>query len=96
MIYFLYLAYIVMELGGENLGKLIGRLHSMNHGHRAPGTYTDPVIRKEVWRQMVSIIRTLTANDIVHMDLKPENVILFGKTLKIADLGISKKSEMLG
>ncbi|CAF0741263.1 unnamed protein product [Didymodactylos carnosus] len=32
----------------------------------------------------------------VHMDLKPENLIVFGRTLKICDLGISRKSDMLG
>jgi len=41
-------------------------------------------------------VKTLTENNIVHMDLKPDNLIVFGRTLKIADLGISKKPEMLG
>jgi serine/threonine protein kinase len=96
MIYFIYLAYIVMELGGENLAKLIQRLHSMQDRGGRPGTYINPTIRKEVWRQMVSIVNTLTANNIVHLDLKPDNLILFGRTLKIADLGISKKADMIG
>ncbi len=45
---------------------------------------------------MVSIVGTLTANNVVHMDLKPDNFILFGRTLKIADLGISKKADNVG
>ncbi|UJR28657.1 hypothetical protein I4U23_009887 [Adineta vaga] len=89
-------AYIVMELGGENLAKLIYRLHSAVVDTRTPGTFIDPIIRKEIWRQMVSIVQTLTTRNIVHMDLKPDNVILFGDVLKIVDLGISKKADMLG
>lgn len=84
-----------MELGGENLAKLIQRIHTRT-GYRGPGTYIDPVTRKEIWSQMVSIVNTLTTRNIVHMDLKPDNVILFGDVLKIADLGISKKANMLG
>jgi len=89
-------AYIIMELGGDNLDKLIHRSRQFFHGPHGPGTFTDPTIRKEVWRQLVSIVGTLTTNNIVHMDLKPANLILFGRTLKIADLGISKKADLLG
>jgi serine/threonine protein kinase len=89
-----------MELGDDNLASAIDRLNSMGYGHRrgrhASGTFVNPVIRKEIWRQMVTIVKTLTENNIVHMDLKPDNLIVFGRTLKIADLGISKKPEMLG
>jgi serine/threonine protein kinase len=85
-----------MELGGENLATLIDRSRRILPGPGGPGTYTDPIIRKEVWRQLVKIVGTLTTNNIVHLDLKPENLILFGRTLKIADLGISKKADMIG
>ncbi|CAF0933462.1 unnamed protein product [Adineta ricciae] len=85
--------YIVMELGGENLTALIRRLRSMNDGG---GPAIDPVMIKEFWHQMVSIVRVLHTNGIVHMDLKPDNLILFGRTLKIADLGISRKADSLG
>ena len=85
-----------MELGGENLSKLIERSRTLYTGGSGPGSYTNPALRQEAWRQLVSIVRTLTSNGIVHMDLKPDNIIAFGRTLKIADLGISKKSDMLG
>ncbi|CAF0737799.1 unnamed protein product [Rotaria sordida] len=39
---------------------------------------------------MVSIIKTLTTNNIVHMDLKLDNFILFERTLKIIDLVYQK------
>lgn len=84
-----------MELGGDNLGKVIARLSASNPHGRGPGTFLDPTLRKHAWRQMVTIVRTLTLNNIVHMDLKPDNLILFGQTIKIADLGISKKAEKL-
>jgi serine/threonine protein kinase len=74
-----------MELGGENLMTLINRLRS-----------NDPFMIKAFWKQMVSIVYTLHINGIVHMDLKPANLILFGSTLKIADLGISRKVNVLG
>lgn len=85
-----------MELGGDNLSTLIDRSRTIRRGPIGPGMYTDPKLRKEAWRQLVSIVRTLTANRIVHLDLKPDNIISFGQTLKIADLGISKKVDMLG
>lgn len=91
-----YLAYIVMELGGDNLAKAIERAHGKAHSSHEPGTFIDPVLRQYAWKQMVTIVRTLTENNIVHMDLKPDNLILFGRTIKIADLGISKKADMLG
>lgn len=90
------LGYIVMELGGDNLSALIDRSRAAGRHPTGPGMYTDPVLRRIAWRQLVSIVRTLTSNNIVHMDLKPDNIIAFGRTLKIADLGISKKTDMLG
>jgi serine/threonine protein kinase len=84
-----YLAFIVMELGGDNLMTLINRSRLNGDGF---GSYTI----KAFWRQMVSIVYSLQRNGIVHMDLKPANLILFGRTLKIADLGISRKVNALG
>ena len=87
------LAYIVMELGGENLGTLISRYRSRDS--RA-GPNISPTLLRNIWRQMVSILGTLHANGVVHMDLKPQNLIFFGRTLKIADLGISRTADALG
>ena len=90
------IAYMVMELGDENLNNLIQRSHSTFLDARGPGLYTPPAIRKGIWGQIVDIISTLHANNTVHMDLKPENFLVFGRTLKIADLGISKKAHTPG
>lgn len=82
-----------MELGQENLLTLISRLRSYG---RTIGPSIDGVMIKEFWRQMVSIIHALHSHNVVHMDLKPDNLILFGSILKIADLGISRKANALG
>lgn len=82
-----------MELGGDNLGKVIRTLHANSPG---VGLAMNPSMIQNIWRQMVSIIYTLHSNGIVHMDLKPDNLIFFGSILKIADLGISRKVTALG
>ncbi|CAF1382475.1 unnamed protein product [Adineta ricciae] len=86
-------AYIVMELGNENLTTLIDRLRQMTG---TGGGAIDGEMIHAFWQQMVSIVGTLHKNRIVHMDLKPDNFILFGTTLKIADLGIARKTSALG
>ena len=93
IVFLLRSAYIVMELGGDNLGKVIRTLHANSSGF---GTAMSPSMIQDIWRQMVSIIYTLHSNGIVHMDLKPDNLIFFGSILKIADLGISRKVTALG
>jgi serine/threonine protein kinase len=87
---------MVMELGDENLSKLIERSHTTFPHAGGPGLYTPPDTRKRIWSQIVDIISTLHANNTVHMDLKPDNFLVFGNTLKIADLGISKKAHVPG
>lgn len=82
-----------MELGNETLLTLVDRLRDMSD---SSGPAIDPEMIQEFWRQMVSIVATLHKHRIVHMDLKPENLILFGATLKIADLGISRRADALG
>jgi serine/threonine protein kinase len=82
-----------MELGGENLGRFIRSATSKSRG-RTPVVH--PMMLRDIWRQMVRIVATLHGNSIVHMDLKPENLIFFGPILKIADLGISRKVNVLG
>jgi serine/threonine protein kinase len=83
-----------MELGDENLGSFIQRSSSMNRNLYKPGSFINSMVRKNIWRQMIGIISTLHANNTVHMDLKPDNFIVFGPMLKIADLGISRKAHV--
>lgn len=87
---------MVMELADGNLSAYIDRLHSMNPMAREPGQYISPKYRKDLWRQIVRVISALHQNNTIHMDLKPDNFLMFGRTLKIADLGISRKAETPG
>lgn len=82
-----------MELGGENLVDFIERLRAEG---RTDGHAVDMGTMKTFWQQMISIVSTLHSNGIIHMDLKPANLILFGSMLKIADLGISRKMNAVG
>lgn len=82
-----------MELGGDNLRQFVDRLRAQG---RTDGPSVDIVTMKQFWQQMVSIVGTLQQYAVVHMDLKPENLILFGSTLKIADLGVSRKVNVAG
>ena len=84
-----------MELGRGSLAGYIERSHAKTQLDQ-PGTYINPRVRQRIWKQIVDVVRTLTANNIVHMDLKPDNLILFGRTLKIIDLGISTKFDARG
>jgi serine/threonine protein kinase len=82
-----------MELGGDNLSKFIDRLRAQG---QTMGPSVDILTIKSFWQQLVSIVLTLHRNSVVHMDLKPDNLILFGPTVKIADLGVSRKMDVLG
>ena len=86
---------MVMELADGNLNAYLERLHSM-HRSQGPGQYIGPQYRKDLWRQIVRVISTLHQHNTIHMDLKPENFLMFGRTLKIADLGISRKGDTPG
>lgn len=85
-----------MELGGQSLAAFMEELRASGKHIREPGAYINPIIRQHLWSQMVSVVKTLTSRDLVHMDLKPDNLVLFGNTLKIVDLGISRKIDVLG
>ncbi|CAF0805129.1 unnamed protein product [Didymodactylos carnosus] len=70
-------AYLVMELGSGSLRQYL------------QGRPLEEPYRKIYWRQIVSIIRTLEEANIVHGDIKPENLILVNDTLKVTDLGLA-------
>ncbi|CAF1555552.1 unnamed protein product [Adineta ricciae] len=76
------LAFLIMELGERDLEKLLKE--------RLRLTSTE---RKEVWRQCVDIAMTLHDNKIVHLDIKPQNLVIFpGNKIKLVDLGIAQRA----
>lgn len=76
------LAFLVMELGQKDLEKYLNERPRLT-----------PEERKNIWRQLVNIAMVLHNNKIVHLDIKPQNLIVFpGAKVKIADLGIAQKA----
>ncbi|CAF3978372.1 unnamed protein product [Rotaria magnacalcarata] len=71
------LGYMIMELGEGSLrDQLIGL--PLNDQHR--GMY---------WKQIVAILKDLQDSNVVHADIKPDNIILVNNVLKLTDLGIA-------
>lgn len=79
------LAFLVMELGEKDLEKALterGRL--------------SPTERKFIWKQLVDIAVILDRENIVHLDIKPQNLVVFsGNRVKLVDLGIAQKAYQL-
>ncbi|CAF3439316.1 unnamed protein product [Rotaria sp. Silwood1] len=76
------LAFLVMELGKHNLEEELKAQSHLSHD-----------ARKQIWRQLVKIALVLHENNIVHLDIKPENLIVFpDNRIKLVDLGIAQKA----
>ncbi|CAF3473112.1 unnamed protein product [Rotaria socialis] len=76
------LAFLVMELGQHDLEKRLKTQPRLSNAER-----------KIIWRQLVSIAMVLHDNNIVHLDIKPQNLIVFpGNRIKLGDLGIAQKA----
>ncbi|CAF1543255.1 unnamed protein product [Adineta ricciae] len=79
------LAFIVMERGDQDLEKTLINQPTL------------PVSQQKVlWRQILNILITLHKHSIVHLDLKPSNLVFFGNRLKLVDLGIAQKANTRG
>ena len=50
---------------------------------------------KQIGMNVAKAIGELHANDIVHRDIKPRNILRFGDTWKVADFGIAKNLSRL-
>ncbi|CAF4440466.1 unnamed protein product [Rotaria socialis] len=71
------LGYMIMELGEGSLrDKLVGL--PLNDRHR-----------RIYWKQIVAILKDLQNSNVVHADIKPDNIILVNNVLKLTDLGIA-------
>ncbi len=76
-------AYLFMEYCGD--GTLSDRLKNDSR--------FDEQTVKSMMRQLVDGLVYLRANSLVHRDLKPQNLLLQGDVLKIADFGFAKDCE---
>eukprot|EP00096_Caligus_rogercresseyi_P015710 TRINITY_DN8179_c0_g1_i1.p1 TRINITY_DN8179_c0_g1~~TRINITY_DN8179_c0_g1_i1.p1 ORF type:complete len:471 (-),score=182.70 TRINITY_DN8179_c0_g1_i1:84-1496(-) len=74
--------YIVMEYcGGGDLSRFIRLRKSIPEG-----------VVKKFLQQLASALQFLQSQNISHMDLKPQNILLtHNRTLKLADFGFAKK-----
>ncbi|CAF0913189.1 unnamed protein product [Adineta steineri] len=79
------LAFIVMERGGLDLEKTLINKRTISIAQQ-----------KNLWKQMLNILITLHKNSLVHLDLKPSNLVFFGDRLKLVDLGIAQKANSRG
>ncbi|CAF0804367.1 unnamed protein product [Rotaria sordida] len=71
------IGYMIMELGESSLRQQLTGL-----------PLKDP-IRQVYWKQIVAILTALQDANVVHADIKPENLILVNNVLKLTDLGVS-------
>ncbi|CAF0843474.1 unnamed protein product [Adineta steineri] len=86
-------ALLAMELGNDSLQDRAEMLHETTSRSRTYGNdYISAIDRKNIWIQLVTIVRVLDQHGIVHCDLKPANFVFFGPRLKVIDLGIAQKA----
>ena len=75
--------YLVMEYCDDSLSKMIER-------HRNAQKPFDEKSIKKIMKAALLGIECLHKCGILHLDLKPENMLLHGDILKIADFGLSR------
>ena len=54
-----------------------------------------PETAKKIALELVSALKEFHGYDVVHRDLKPQNVLRFGNVWKVADFGIAKNVSRL-
>ncbi|UJR20560.1 hypothetical protein I4U23_023687 [Adineta vaga] len=75
------LSFLVMELGYQDLEKYLSQRSALLSTEK-----------KGIWRQLVNIVVTLQNSHIMHLNISPDNLILFyGNIIKLTDFGIAQK-----
>jgi len=69
--------YMVMEFGSTDLCKLMNKKKLI------------PLEVAAYWNGILNAILYIHSNDVIHLDIKPENFILVEGTIKLIDFGIS-------
>lgn len=70
--------YIVLELAERSLRERLG------------GQPQPPKLAAAIGLQIVCAVRQAHARGVLHFDIKPENILLFGGILKLCDFGLAK------
>ncbi|CAF0796575.1 unnamed protein product [Adineta ricciae] len=75
------LSFIVMELGQQDLEKYLSQRSTISSTER-----------KVIWRQLVAIATVLHNSQIIHLNISPDNLIVFyGNLIKLTDFGMAQK-----
>lgn len=75
--------FIVMELCNGNLADIYKK-------HRLEGRPLEETFVKDVLRQVLQGLKCMHENQIVHLDIKPDNVLFKDSIAKISDLGLAR------
>lgn len=73
--------YLILEHMESDLKKLMDQ--------HDDGCLPETVV-KEFMRQLLTAVSTCHAHNVIHRDLKPQNLLVCGKTLKVADFGLAR------
>ncbi|CAF1139095.1 unnamed protein product [Adineta ricciae] len=73
----------------ENVGYMVMELGSSCLRQHMQGLPLNDQARQMYWKQIVGILRALEDAQIVHADIKPDNIIIVNNILKITDLGLA-------
>ncbi|XP_015596734.1 probable myosin light chain kinase DDB_G0279831 [Cephus cinctus] len=76
-----HMVYVVMEMGDTDLSRL---LKSMSEEKRLPLTMI-----LYYWTEMLTAVKHIHDNSVIHSDLKPANFLLVRGRLKLIDFGIA-------
>ena len=76
-----YFCIVMENISGGNLLKAINKMSK----------FSEPMA-KNIFKQLIQTIKYLHNNDIVHRDIKPDNILLeLDNTIKLCDFGVSKQ-----
>lgn len=75
-----------MEMGELDFYKL---LHARQNDEGEAGAHFDPSFVRFYWKELLECIQAVHRRDIVHLDLKPANLLIAQGKLKLIDFGIA-------
>ncbi|CUG83400.1 protein kinase, putative [Bodo saltans] len=86
-------AYVLLELSKEGAITTAG----INNGKNTVGQVYPRLLQHLRWcLQVAEGLKYLHDNDVLHLDVKPANILRFGSTVKLCDFGIAKTIDKTG